>query len=88
MGWASYFESDLEKAHDRAFMAQSFQNPDKRPITTDKSRPAAAPIVIMSAPPPAPSVSRVERCRQIRDVHVLCLAELRPEARPEYHVRY
>jgi hypothetical protein len=88
MGWASYFESDLEKAHDRAFMAQSFQNPANRPITAAKSPSAAAPITIASTLPSAPSVSRVERCRQMRDVHVLCLAELRPKARPEYHARY
>ena len=82
MGWASYFENDLEKAHDRAFMALSFIYSADRPVD---SRPPPQPTNIESQPAPAPVVAIAERWRQMRDVHVLCLAELRPKARLEYH---
>lgn len=47
--------------------------------------PMAAPPV--SAPTFAPAILASDRSRQARDIHVLCLAELRPKARPEYHAR-
>jgi hypothetical protein len=48
----------------------------------------AAPIVIVPPSPTKPVISADDRCRQIRDVHLLCLAELRPKAWPEYRARF
>jgi hypothetical protein len=45
---------------------------------------AALPV---SAPTVAPAMLAADRSRQARDIHVLCLAELRPKAQPEYHAR-
>lgn len=70
--------------------------PPAPPVTIKLQAPA--PSVAVKRQPPAPAIvlraeskasplSAADRSRQMRDVHVLCLAELRPKARPEYHLR-
>lgn len=100
MGYASYIEDIndrrfeglaaqqwLQRKYSKPSLHATVKAQPPAPRVTVELRPLAPPIIIV--PPPAPTlvISDAERCRQIRDVHVLCLAELRPKARPEYHMR-
>jgi hypothetical protein len=82
MGYASCLENNIERADDRAFMAQSFRfqavpAPMKPPrITLD----LAAPKLASPTPISQPRVSVGDRWRDMRDIHVLCLSELRPKS--------
>jgi hypothetical protein len=90
MGWASYLEDNVEKADDRAFMAQTFlyECPSRTSQVAVKSSALSEPqMTVVPSAAPSPAISVAERCRKIRDVHVLSLAELRPKARPAYFGR-
>jgi hypothetical protein len=83
MGWASYFEDNIEKVLERAFMSRSFCATRDHPAVITKSMPIVRPIVTLSVVSP-PALSAAENRRQIRDTHVLCFEELRPRMRSEF----
>jgi hypothetical protein len=89
MGWASYFEDNSERALDYALAAQAVEDRVGRTAAMLPVRPAPStpPIVLRAPPKPTPVISAAERCRDIRDIHVLCLAELRPKATRWHHAR-
>lgn len=79
MGWASYFESDLEKIQDRAFMAATMPFPANCRKPAVQPRPTI-PIVLLT--PAAPTArAGIDRARAMRDIHLLCMLELRPKSR-------
>lgn len=87
MGWASYYENIVEKAVDLALFA--------RPTAlrfTNSAIEAAPPVVSSQIRVRTPfkgpnTVSIAERCRDMRDLHILCLSELRPKASERVHAR-
>lgn len=89
MGYASYFEDINDKRAEKVLTIQSLQCRFAQPAprVTVQPLPLRPPIIVRSPPKVAPAVSVADRCREIRDIHVLCLAELRPKARPAYHSR-
>ena len=75
MGWVSYSEDIRERALDYAFLHLT------NVLAVPEPRPRAPEIVLN----PAPSISRAVECacaerrmQEIRDTHILCMAELRP----------
>ena len=76
MGWPSCFENDIERAHDRRFMMG---------LVEDRFRhvPAVTPLLLPRpiAKPPLRSATEQARIIQAnRNIHILCLSELRPKA--------
>jgi hypothetical protein len=80
MGWASYYEKNLEIADDRAFMAA--RRDSRVPPRIDPAPIKLAPIIIPKSATvsvSAPNSAQIaERSRRLLDVHILCLAEMRP----------
>jgi hypothetical protein len=88
MGWPSCYENDLERAHDQAFMMRGMEDgfrvkPSVARVNAAAPPQAAPPIVIH----PAAFRTSAQRARDLRDVHILCLAELRPQYRNWPHGR-
>lgn len=80
MGYASCLENDIEKTMDRAFMAQRFQEAPRPATLIKATMPKPRPIIIVAPLPPAPVIPVEERRRREREIHVLCLSELKPKA--------
>jgi hypothetical protein len=81
MSWVSCAEDNEERAMDSAMayqlMLDRFQPPKPLP------QPPSRPIVFKVSPQidPAAEAARVSnRAREMRDMHVLCLSEMRPKA--------
>jgi hypothetical protein len=89
MGWASYFEHSAEMALDYGLAAQTLEDRFRQPTPILPVQPALRAPPITPRPPLKPTlvISVVDRCRDIRDIHVLCLAELRPNATATYYAR-
>lgn len=79
MGFPSCLENDAERAYDRLFMAGLVQ-----PIFQTPSLIVGHPQQLMSRATPVANVINpdvhTKHVRALRDIHVLCLAELRPRA--------
>ena len=82
MGYASCLENNIEKADDCAFMARMFRFPA---ALVAVSHPRMTPQFARPKPASAPA-SIDDRWREMREIHVLCLSELRPKWRAGLHV--
>lgn len=81
MGWASYYENIIEKAVDYALLACPAAAGCCQSAPIEAAPCVASPLIFVPAPLKAPKiVSVAERYRNLRDLHVLCLSELRPKA--------
>ena len=83
MGFASYYEANVEIAADRAFMARAaeerFRFKPAAPVAQAAAPVVKPPLLVLTNP--QPDVKRVaERSREIRELHLLCLSEMRPRA--------
>lgn len=92
MGWASYFEDISERALDSCPAVRIVQDRFRTaPSVCDlPSAPASqlAKKIIMVRSPETEAARLFERIRQHREIHVLCLSELRPkpQIRPGIHI--
>jgi hypothetical protein len=74
MGFPSCLENDLERAYDRLFMAGL--------VFPRSCAPVAAPEPIAVSPTmkvkPFDTAAHARHVQSLRDIHLLCLSELRP----------
>jgi hypothetical protein len=80
MGFPSCLENDTERAYDRLFMAglvqPAFQTLSSAIVQPPVSRTAPHPHMITVDPS-----AHAKRIGDLRDIHYLCLLELRPRVR-------
>ena len=90
MGYASYFEDITERR--LVSLADRAPRTDERarapaPVATASltpHRPAAAIIVSANKPKAIVKRASADIARDLREIHVLCLAEMRPKAQPRH----
>jgi hypothetical protein len=84
MGYASYYENIVERASELAHFAQPVEVKDTTERVTARPR-AAIRLIISPRPKPSRIPSIAEQALSSRELHILCLSELRPKAVAQHH---
>jgi hypothetical protein len=84
MGYASYYENIVERAVDLAHLAQPIE--PKHSAVRVATRAQAAPrLVISPRLKAARTISAAPQTLSSRELHILCLSELRPKPSAHTH---
>ena len=87
MGWPSCFENNLERAQDRALVVlvleDRFRVYPPVALVSVEAAPKPLPEILVPVCPAAKSARIAQRTCELREIHMLCRAEMRPRA----HIR-
>ncbi len=86
MGYASYYENIVERASEPNYLVGPLRLERTRPIEAAPAKRNISPAILISRPVTTPRfVSPAERSRHLREVHILCLSELRRRSSQATH---